>query len=275
MYGRERSVHRVLLLLLAVGVLACVGALDVRADIVLQDANSSATVNTVNGMISWVVDGRSHLNNQWFWYRVGNAGGEKSIGTLTLSKSFAFDTNDDGVNNGLTLTYKGVGFRLETTYLLTGGEAGTSHSDIAEIIKITNTGSSWLDFHFFQYSDLNLNRDADNDTVEILYGQVARQSDVNFGHASETVVTPAPDHFEAGTAASLLGRLSDSSPTTLADFGGPLTGNVAWAFQWDFTIRPGFSAMISKDKALLPAPGAAFLGLLGFGLIGRFRRRFT
>jgi PEP-CTERM motif len=93
---------------------------------------------------------------------------------------------------------------------------------------------------------------------------------------SETVATPGANEGEAGIAPSTLNKLNNgSSPVTLNDVmtSGPAAGDATWAFQWDVTIAPGGSFLISKDKALdVPEPGC--LSLLSLGLVAFAARKF-
>ena len=66
--------------------------------------------------------------------------------------------------------------------------------------------------------------------------------------------------------------LNDPNTNTSSSIVGP--GDVTWAYEWDRTISPGSTFLISKDKALtgvpqVPEPSALALALAGlFALSG-------
>lgn len=239
----------------------------------LADRNSNVTVNLNSsaGMSSWSVDGTNQLFQQWFWYRVGNTD-EAPLNSLGLQGFVTSNTNFDPADDTVFASYSNGSLRADITFGLQGGSNGSGQSDILEQIVLINVGSTPLDLHFFQYSDFDLGGTAGGDTVFIPNGNLAQQSDSAGTAFNETVVTPAANHWQVSSFATVRNLFSDGLPTTLNDFGGPLTGDMTWAFEWDINLLPGDSFVISKDKLITPAPGAfALLGLGGL-VAGRRRR---
>ena len=245
------------------------------AQVQLIDQNSAVTIvtNSSAGQNHWVVDGSDVLHQQWFWYRVGNVGGQNSIDTLPAQ--FALSDTDFFVDNHLdTLTalYTAAGFTIQLKLSLTGGASGSQTADMAETIRITNTSTTQpLDFHFFQYVDFNLSASADTATM-------ANANTVDqFGSGqsvSETVATPAPGHHEIDVTPTILNLLTGGSAVTLNDANSAGPADVSWAFEWDVTLNAGGTLLISKDKHLLvPEPTAFMLTALAFGGLLLFPRR--
>jgi hypothetical protein len=164
---------------------------------------------------------------------------------------------------------------------LLGGANGSGGSDIGEQIKIKNLTASPLTFHFFQYTDFDLNGDFAGDTVELgknLMNQFnqALQTKGNI-HFADTVISPGASHGQAGIGQTIFNSLIDNSPTTLTDYAGPITGDATWAFEWDPTIAAGgsFNISIDKNQYSVPEPSTWSLipmGLMAFGMMRRNRR---
>ncbi|MCW5755151.1 MAG: hypothetical protein KIT24_10645 [Phycisphaeraceae bacterium] len=245
--------------------------------VTLADGNSEADFDlSGGGQYNWFVDGVDHLFNQDFYFRAGGMMDERSVTTTALMGHHVVDTNpfSDPRPDVLTTLYfdAATGLEFEFRYGLSGGTPGSRTADLAEQITIRNRGQQAIDVSFFQYVDFDLAGTAGSDFGEILNGRVAQQSDTTSGvTVTETVVTPAPSHFDIKNWPDIISLFFDGLPTTLSDDPGPVFGDVAWAFQWNFTLVPGGSYLISKDKLIVPAPGA--VALLGFAGLAASRRR--
>jgi hypothetical protein len=271
----------------ATGAIGVVGALLLSARqshatiVALSDNNSVAHVDVSSsaGMSDWRVDGQNQLNQQWFWYRVGNVNPEASIDTISAPSITQPNART------LQTVYNNGSFSVEVDYLMTGGLAGSGQSDIGESIRINNLTANLLDFHFFQYSDVDLGGVVGGQTVQLgknlhnLFNEALQTGPVGTLDESTTVDTPGANHGEANVFNATLVKLNNGVPDTLNDNVGPVgPGDVTWALQWDFSIAPGGSALISKDKFLtVPEPSSLVLISLGLACLARrgFYRRWA
>jgi PEP-CTERM motif len=247
--------------------------------VTLSSGGSTASIDTGSqaGMFNWVVDGQDQLAQQAFWYRLGGSGLASPISTISAPAILNPDSSH------LTTTYTAPSFSIRLDYVLSGG-VGTA--GLHESITINNTTANALDFHFFQYSDFDLGGTPGGDTVQLgtdLHGQynyVLQQKSGGF-QVQEADVVPSSTHAEAGFFPQTLNELNGVSGLQLNDNAGPLTGDVTWAFEWDYSagspvglIPGGGSVSISKVLTLtVPEPSsAAFIGLGMLALALRLRR---
>jgi hypothetical protein len=245
----------------------------------LTDGNSSTLFETDSegNQVNWLVDGEDQVFVQGFWYRVGSSGGESAVSTLPHPVEGVTDTNFDGNADTLFVRYNGGGFNIETRYSLDGGTPGSRASDLGEQIAIINTGTSPLDFHFFQYVDFDLMNSSEGDSAVFTNANAVRQFQGAL-RLSEAVITPPATHREINFYPNIIDRLDDLLPTTLSDTPGTGVvlgpGDMTWAFQWDVVIPGGGSFLISKDKNLTGVPEPATLVLISMaGLFLVLRRK--
>jgi hypothetical protein len=250
--------------------------------VTLTDHNSAANLNlgSQTGMYGWNVDGVNQLYQQWFWYRVGENSGQSSVDTISAPAVVQSSANS------VTATYANTQFSVALSYILTGGTAGSGHSDMQESIQIFNHGSTALDLHFFQYSDFDLAGTPGGDNVLLHRNLLGRfdealqtKGPISLSEVvSDTVLTggttlPGADHGEANFFPATRNSLNSGSPYTLNDNTTAGPGDVTWAFEWDLTIAAGGSAVINKDKGLqVPEPSIAALALLSAGALFLRRR---
>lgn len=255
---------------LCLGILAVGGSPATATTYVLTNQNSEVTIFAGDsfGMGEWGVDGQKQLNQQQFWYRNGSSSRERVISSLNLISA------NQPADNLLDVVYGNSSFSIEINYILSGGLLGSGSSTIGEQIKITNLSNDPLDFHFFQYVDFDLGGSDAGDTLVLnqnLMGlfDSAYQTKGNFYFADE-IISPGANRGQVNEQTAglvLLHSLNDNAPTTLNNFAGPVTGDAAWALQWDVNIPVGghFQIAISKSAYVTPIPEPTSLGLLTLG----------
>ena len=244
----------------------------VRGQISLTDANSQVdiTTNSYAGMHNWTIDGTDVLAQQWFWYRVGNVGGQFSLDTLPATYNLLAPSI-------LKASFTGATFVVTMTLNLSGGSVGSGNSDLSLQFKIQNTGSTNLNFHFFEYSNFDLGG-VPGDSVSFLNSNTVAQTG-SVGSLLETVATGAsgflaPMHHEANLLPNTLNSLTSGSTYFLNDTNSAGPGDVTWAYEWDVNVAPGSSTQISKDINLqIPEPGTFALVFLGISGLWVLRKR--
>jgi hypothetical protein len=242
------------ILVLALGIALGLGtASALGGTLNLADQNSAIAITPTSsaGLTNWTVNGQNNATQQWFWYSIGN-GAQASIDTLTLTGSGTYFNVGGGTRGGY-VTYSGSnGLNVEVVSLLTGGLTN-GQSDLAQTIRLTNTGTATQALHFFQYSNFNLSQGT-SDTVQFPNANTVNQTGGTL--AFQAVFTPTPSAYEALPYSQTLTGLT-SGHYTLQDTPalgvnrGP--GNVTWAYEWDPVLAPGATYIISSDQQLNPA----------------------
>ena len=251
----------------------------------LADGNSSVTIDLSSdrGLSDWIVDGVNLAPaagggvfdyRQWFWYRVGN-NPEASIGTLTLGVNGVTDANFNGSPDTAFVSYSGPpGLKINVTFTLAGGTLGSGTSDIGEQISLVNTSSQSITMSFFQYGDFQLTApNVGGEMVSFTNSNTVRETG-STGYVQETVHTPIATHQEAEAFPITINKLDDALPTTLSDNTSAGPGDITWAYQWDVTLAPAQTFLISKDmQAVIPEPSTAILVFVGLIAFSQAKRR--
>ena len=274
----------------AVALSVAVTAMVADAQLMLQDQNSSVMIdpnlNPGGGlapytslMPAWTVDGVQQLFDLDFYYRIGAAGPESQLKTIApLAGVFTSDTNPftDPNMDVVSMLYSAPGYvDVEIKISLLGGSAGSEWSDVAQQIKITNTGLSPLDFHLFEYADFDLGGSPGGDTGYLF--TPADEVYITDGFTQftmDSIVTPDAAYGDITVFPTLLNLMNDGSSTVLSDNTGPVTGDVEYGLQWDVVIQPESTFILSKDMLISPIPEPGTITLLaasaaGFVLVRR------
>lgn len=227
---------------------------------VLNHNNASLSINTASGASSWLVDGVNQLNQQWFWYRIGNGGPELPIQSISGSPIVTAPFP----GRSLDVKYVNATMSVDVLFMLGGGSAGSGNSTITETISVKNLTAGSLDLHFFQYTDLNLVNTTANQTVGFSIdgtGHYITTQALGSKTATEKLTSgyTTVSHIQADSTGQILAGLQDGGSTTLSDVNsaGP-AGDASYAFQWDALLSPsgqaGEALPISALITVVPEP---------------------
>ena len=250
-------------------------AVAANAQVTLTNQNSVVTINPNQnaplisaGMNSWTVDGVNELFQQAYWYRIGATGGEALVNTISapvITPAGANSVNIQYLNNLI---------RLDINYTLIGGAIGSGTSDVSEVTRVTNVSAAAYTLHLFEYDDFDLGTSFSDDSAQLVNSSTIRQFDAQTNALVGTV--PVPSHWQIAVSGPIFNSLIDANPTTLTDSGSPFgPGDATFAFQWDVTIAPGDTFLMSKNKLIdqvIPEP-VSLVSLGAFGLLALRRRK--
>jgi hypothetical protein len=233
----------------------------------LTDGNSSIglSLSSSAGMTNWLVNGINQVQQQWFWFRVGN-NPEQDISTISAP------TITQSIAKQLTVAYDLPGqYGVTVKYDLSGG----SNPQLSEAVTIFNHTGGSLDFHFFQYGHVTLGNSTANQSVLFtsdLTGITSVGQTGPGGQSYQSAFTVSGNRSEAAFFNSTLTSLTDGSATTLNNNPSIGPGNVTYAVEWDLSINTGASKQISILSAI-PEPSVFALGSLAMLVLLRITRK--
>ena len=237
--------------------------------ITLTDAfGPNSTVNidatTQAGVYEWFVDGVNHMNQNSYWFSIGN-------GPITPLTALGAPTINPVLDMMCEVLYSGKLFDAKISYMLMGADAGSGQSDLAQILSITNNSASALDLRFYEYINLNLNGVAGGQVGTLDTSSTFTQT---FG-STESMLSfiEIPNLIEIGDATTLLAKLNGNGILVANNH---YEGDVACVAQWNVYLQDSW--MMSQDNALfadptLPEPASIFALAGMIGLLPLMRRR--
>jgi hypothetical protein len=252
--------------------------------------NSTLTFNTSDPanpyITNWVVDGTDQFGGtpaggDTLSYFNGSA--FAPINGLTLEGTPTFTANVANVT--YAVTYEGFTFTINVQNILSGGSTGSGASGVTETITVTNVGETAgvnqpaavgpVTFTIQDQVDANLNATPNDDTLTLGPSGTVNQAVQTdpAGVKLTYTTTPVPNQYFL---------VNGGTPTVAL---GPETGNEAFIFDWDLSLSPGDTGIISITEALsgaatsvpgVPLPSSAasaMVGLAGLGAIGLIQRK--
>lgn len=233
---------------------------DAAVDI-LNDGSSN-----VGRADNWLMGSTDHLFQEEYFYRFGTSGAMSTLGSIGAGVGVQL------LSNAAKFSYAGSGVTAEVLYLLSGA---SNVSDLAETVKIKNTGHETIHFELIEYDDFDLNNSAGDDFAIRNNANSISQYDADVTINSEVVTAPPATYTEVNGFPTLLNKITSATFTNLDPNQSSFQGDCTFAFQWVFDLAPGQSFIMSKDKLLVvPEPGtlAAFGGLLAIALRRRNKK---
>jgi hypothetical protein len=242
----------------------------------LVDDNATARIDPTSpqGLSSWTVAGITHVSRQSLFVRVGDTGPEIPLSSLSASTPVATDSNGDGDDETLALTYSGAGLALDVRWSLDGGPLGPpsagATASLGLQVTARNLSGSALDLHLFQYTDVDLFGTFVDDALTLTPASgpnTATAVDSTGLALYEAVFTPSASAVEAAVYGATLPRLEDGDPISL-DGSLEAAGDVTFTAEWFAPLAPGgsLSLVFGQRIEIAAVPEPASAALLGLAL---------
>lgn len=253
----------------------------------LSARNTGITFNLSGptpGITDWTINGGgSLLNNQWFYYSVGNG----PIYTIdNISAPSAPVIGGSSKSPTLSTSYANSSINVSTLFTLGSGLVGSPTATLGDAITISNpTGNSQV-YHFYQYSFFAGGGQAATFTLggvgyNLVETSLTPPTTVNAQMSSVSGGTSIFSSVQTGIYNGLqFGLMNGASAPTLNNTLTASGMQVDFAYEWDITLAPsgqtGSSLTISELQTVsVPEPASLVLvvsGMLAVSLM-LLRRR--
>mgnify|MGYP000521881144 CR=1 FL=1 len=235
-------------------------------DFSLTHRNSILEGNDVDLLTNWWIDGVDVLVGNNYYFRIGQGAEAKisTIGNPVIQRS---------APNVLRISFTDSIVQVELTYTLIGQEAGSGMAAFSEIVIVRNRMPSPLEFHLFDYVDVDLSGTPADDYA--LWWNPSSIMQTEYFPQGFLSSAPPFDRWEIDSPSSLLTKMTDGQADNLSNGTSPYgPGNVAFGMQWNRTISPNGTFILSKSKQVMPVPEPGTIIGWGFGLaVFAFGRR--
>ena len=226
------------------------------------------------GFTDWQVNGNNLLTQTGLFYRLGNTGTARSIGTLTQPTSIPPNPNP------ISLTYTNPSFDIDLNL-----ELSDNGSNLSQKATVINTSSSSLNFYLYSYLDLATSNGDFGDTVTIDSNTyTATQS----GDINTLTTTITESIFGSNTTLSArraeVDAIDFNDDTLLDKLQFPASGNtpqldgtlnlasvndpVSIAYEWNYNLAAGesFEIGINSDTTAVPLEFSPSVGIFLVGI---------
>lgn len=235
---------------------------------ILTDGNARVEIDPASqaGVFTFRVDNVDQLFQEQYWVGVGTTA-QQSVDAISAP------TVSNLTQNHVQYDYSNatVG-AVRLTYTLAGGQNGSRTADLAEQFLINNTSNTTRTYHIFQYSDFDLGAALGPQNVRIESPGDLDEAVQRSATWAVTWVGTEANRGEVNTFPNTRNSLNGGTYTLNNNLGPLNSTDATWALEWDVTLGPGATFILSGDKTVVPVPptvlllGSGLLGLLGFRL---------
>ena len=251
----------------------------------LTSGNATASINAGGGsgplgLNSWVVDGISQAKQQWYYYGIGAAANQSvdSMGNLTLNSQTASSVQFTYANAASSPDYK-----VTLYYNLTAAANGSGISGMGETATFYNLSANPLTLRFFDYTDMDLTGTPNNQSVTLYNKSLGTtyfyQTAGSYTFTNKTVSSAgglftSASHLDANLFSTTLQTLTNGTASSLGDHLSAGPGDATAGEEWDVTLAPGSTLLLSKTlNMVVPEPGVAAILALGFASLVMARKK--
>jgi hypothetical protein len=224
-----------------------------------------------SGLPSGQVPGVVNLVEQSLYYSLNG-------GPLSAVTNFSLSLTKTGIQNPIiTAMYTSAGnLSVAAAYTLNGAA-------LSDTITLKNLSTSSQTISLFQFSDLILGAAAGAQIVNMIsnsptqYGANQTGGGISLQNQVQYIGTfGATTEMQADGSGSHFGPFIGGPPYTLDNVTVNASGNAVFAYEWDVTLAPNTSFIISETSTItVPEPSSMALivsGMLGLALLSRCRQ---